>query len=412
MAIEEIESVDPEEPSQDVKKEDAPAIQEDDISPFEMVNSVESSPAVEVTSETRESKSAEENVVSEDAVVPPVENETPVEAPAQEETQKEAEKEAVEESNEALFLDYEKFETLLLNYFQGMKTMISSLNQKDRNVLDLSKELSDYRNGLEKSLFKSLASYLIGFRESLVKQNDDLKKYDYDLATLKDYFSMFADSFEGLLQDIQLVEEDDGTFTYNGKNIFASKVTPSFETTLPLATDIEIEKPIFHSMEDIETYMNEVNGKLLSLLKEKEVTDVLIGQAIKLNASVKNQECQVILYPVLRKLLRLKNEIQAQIDLIKDEEDKDTYVKLFKRALDRLIFEMDEILFECGISVESMPEIDSAYDTKTQMSLGYVNVGEDKQELHGKVAEAISPAYVFDGKVLKRAKVKIYRLVK
>ncbi len=409
MAIEEIELFDPEEPGQDVKKEETPTPQEDDECPFGSVNPAEAAPALEESAETGESKPVEENVVKEEETVPPVENETPVnEEPVKDEVAEEIK----EEVKEASFLEYEKFETLLLNYFQGMKTMISSLNQKDKNILDLSKELSDYRNGLEKSLFKSLASYLIGFRESLVKQNDDLKKYDYDLATLKDYFSMFADSFEGLLQDIQLVEEPDGTFTYNGKNIFASKAAPSFETTLPLATDIEIEKPTFHSMEDIEAYMNDVNGKLLGLLKEKEVTDALVSQAIKLNASVKNQECQVILYPVLRKLLRLKNEIQAQIDLIKEEEDKDTYVKLFKRALDRLTFEMDEILFECGISVESMPEIDSAYDTKTQMSLGYVNVGEDKQELHGKVAEAISPAYVFDGKVLKRAKVKIYRLVK
>ncbi len=402
MAIEVIDLFDPEEPSQDVKKVETPAPQEDDECPFGPGNPVEATPSIEVPIETGESESAEENV--EETAAQPVENEI--------QAQEEVREEAAEEPKEASFLEYEKFETLLLNYFQGIKTMISSLNQKDRNILDLSKELSDYRNGLEKSFFKSLASYLIGFRESLVKQNDDLKKYDYDLATLKDYFGMFADSFEGLLQDIQLVEEPDGTFTYNGKNIFASKTSPSLEVTLPLATDIEIEKPSFRSMEDIEAYMNDVNGKLLGLLKEKEVTDSLVSQAIKLNAAVKNQECQVILYPVLRKLLRLKNEIQAQIDLIKDEEDKDIYVKLFKRALDRLIFEMDEILFECGIGVESLPEIDSAYDTKTQMSLGYVNVGEDRQELHGKVAEAISPAYVFDGKVLKRAKVKIYRLVK
>lgn len=409
MAIEEIVLFDADETGQDINNEATPGPQEDGECPLGPVNPVGTAPTAKEEEKTGESKPEEAKSCREEEAVPPAGNETPAsEGPAKEEGIEEAK----DEAKEAPFLEYEKFETLLLNYFQGMKAMISSLNQKDKNILDLSKELSDYRNGLEKSLFKSLASYLISFRESLVKQNDDLRKYDYDLDTLKDYFGMFADSFEGLLQDIQLVEEPDGTFAYNGKNISAPKAAPSLETALPAVADIEIQKPTFHSMEDIEAYMGDVNGKLLGLVKEKEATDELVSRAIKLNAEVKDQECQVILYPVLRKLLRLKNEIRAQIDLIKGEEDKDTYVKLFKRALDRLTFEMDEILFECGIGVESMPEIDSDYDARTQMSLGYVNVGEDKKESHGKVAEAISPAYVFDGKVLKRAKVKIYRLVK
>lgn len=84
-------------------------------------------------------------------------------------------------------VDYSKFETLLLNYFNGMKEMIAALNQKDRNLLDLGKELSDYRQGLESVMFKSLASYLIGFRESLVKQKENL---------IRDQFKNFGVYFD------------------------------------------------------------------------------------------------------------------------------------------------------------------------------------------------------------------------
>lgn len=317
----------------------------------------------------------------------------------------------VQEVKEKEEVDYSKFETLLLNYFNGMKEMIASLNQKDRNLLDLGKELSDYRQGLESVMFKSLASYLIGFRESLVKQKDDLEKFDYDLDTLKDYFSLFKDSYEVLLADIGLTQQEDGTILYNSKDILAS-VCEVEELSLPKEEDKELEKPHLSSFDDIERYLKENNEEMIRILKEKEVVDLLISQCIKQTKKIKEQECQVILYPVLRKLVRFKERISSMIEEIQKEEDKESYLNSFKKDLEELISEMDDILFESGVTIQSLPEVGSDYDPKTQINLGYVGLEEKDADLHGKVALAFTPAYLFHDKVLKKAKIKIYRFTK
>lgn len=323
----------------------------------------------------------------------------------------ETSKPAMDNEGSSFVLDVEKMETMLLNFFKGMGTLISSSRQKDRNILELSNQVSQYKSGLKTVYFKSMSSYLIGFRESLVKQWEDLSHFDYDLETMKDYFSMFEDSLDGLFEDISLEQEGD-TYLYNGKDInkgTAEETTD--EIVLPSFEEEEIKKPEIHGMDDFESYLKEMEERLTSLLKSKETVDLIVSHCLSLENEVHNQQSQVILYPVLRKIVRLRGNLHEKVTAIQDVEDKTTYLVSFRIALEELLSEMDEILLCVGITVESVPEIESVYDPKSEMSLGYV-ITKDREDLHGKVAEAYSPCYMFEDKVLKKAKIKLYRFVK
>lgn len=341
-----------------------------------------------------------------------VENALPVQDEIDNEKAKTEEMKKENIGDDSFAFDVDRCENLLLNYFKGLDSLFSSYKKKDANLLSLSKELADYRTGLKKTLFKSLSTYFISYRESIVKQRDDLDNFDYDLDTLKEYFSLFEDNLEGLLLDINLVDNGNGSLLYNGKDInLNTELNKELEITLPIDEKEEFTKPEFHCMDDVEKYLSDMNEKMIRILKNKEIVDQLLDNAIALNSSVKRQETQVILYPVLRKVAKMKDSLRERILRIKDLEDEDAYLAEFKKNLKEMLDEMDDILLSCGITLDSIPEIGSEYDPKTMQSLGFIQI-QEKEDLHGKVAASYSPAYFFEGNVLKKAKIKLYRFVK
>ena len=315
------------------------------------------------------------------------------------------------QESDSLPFKLDEMEKLLLDFFKGMDSLISTTHQKDKNLIELSNQLSLYRAGMKSVFFKSMSSYLITYRESLVRQWENLEKFDYELDTMKDHFSMFEDSIDSLFQDIDLEEEQD-TWTYNGKDIDKTYQPNELEEIPPFKEEPEeMKKPEIHSMDDFSLFLQEMEEKEIKALKGKEYLDVLSSRLVALESEVRDQQCQVILYPVLRKLVRFRRNLLEKIETIKDVEDKTTYLYSFKLAMEELISEMDDILLSSGITIESLPEIESDYDPKTEMSLGYVLI-KDREDLHGKVAESYTPCYMFEDKVLKKAKIKLYRFVK
>lgn len=330
-----------------------------------------------------------------------------------EETKDESEKKEAETNQESDSFPFrlDEMEKLLMDFFKGMESLISTTHQKDKNLIELSNQLSLYRAGMKSVFFKSMSSYLITFRESLVRQWENLGKFDYELDTMKNHFSMFEDSIDSLFQDIDL-EEDKDTWTYNGKDIDRTYQPKELEELPPFQEEPEdMEKPEIHSMDDFSLFLKKMEGKEIKALKGKEYLDVLSSRLVALENEVREQQSQVILYPVLRKLVHFRKNLIEKIETIKNVEDKTTYLYSFKLAMEELISEMDDILLSSGITIESLPEIESDYDPKTEMSLGYV-LTKDREDLHGKVAESYTPCYMFEDKVLKKAKIKLYRFVK
>ena len=321
-------------------------------------------------------------------------------------------KEAETNQESASFLfNLDEMEKLLVDFFKGMDNLISTTHQKDKNLIELSNQLSLYRAGMKSVFFKSMSSYFITYRESLVRQWENLGKFDYELDTMKNHFSMFEDSIDSLFQDIDL-EEDKDTWTYNGKDINQTYQPKELEEIPSFQEEPEeMEKPKIYSMDDFSLFLKKMEEKEIKALKGKEYLDVLSSRLVALEEEVREQQCQVMLYPVLHKLVRFRKKLLEKIEAIKDVEDKTTYLYSFKLAMEELISEMDDILLSSGITIESLPEIESDYDPKTEMSLGYV-LTKDREDLHGKVAESYTPCYMFEDKVLKKAKIKLYRFVK
>ena len=164
--------------------EEAPAVE------VEQENKVETPLCSQCEVETVEEQPAQEIVADDEAVVENLESQ---DQEQQEEPQVEAEQPAQPQADDqpvAVAIsseDADKLVGAIDGHFNALRNLLKYNKDKDANVTKLTKELETYRDGIEESLIKSLAMFLIGVREDWKKSIKQFKERGLTVEEAKKY---------------------------------------------------------------------------------------------------------------------------------------------------------------------------------------------------------------------------------
>ena len=342
---------------------------------------VEEAPVEEAPVE--EAPVAEEPAAEEAA---PVE-EAPVEEPPVE-----------EEKNE-----WADLKVVIDNHFNVMKNMLKIIKVKDANISTLSAEISRYREGFVTPLFKSLALSLIAYREDCLKAVRDLSSREFTEEDAKKYIRYVRADYEDFQYNVK-IEYDGDKWLYNGKDI---EKVPSMKVQyqepkqfeLPDFADREVA-----TLEELLGYLKDVELYLEKVVTDMTEQDKLLAQYIS-HASLYEQGLnQIILYPVIRRIIQLGNFIELQLSAIDENKEysKERYFAL-QEAVANIVA---DILLDCGVRIINPKD---EFDPRMHRAIKFTQT--DDPELQGKIAARFSDGYVMgdEEKVIYPQKVDLYR---
>lgn len=358
---------------------------EEVLSDEEKKDSVFAAPLDEaVTEETPvEEAPVEEAPATEEAAV----EETPVEeAPVE------------EEKNE-----WADLKLVIDNHFNIMKNILRNTKTKDANVSSLSIEISKYREGFTAPLFKSLALGLISYREDCLKAIRDLSSREFSEEDAKKYIRYVSADFEDFLYTIKL-ENDGDRWLYNGKDI---EKVPNAKVMFKEPEQYELpdfENREVSSLEELLAYLKEVEAFITKVMNDTTEQDRLLAQYIAQSNLYEQGINQIVLYPVIRRIIRVGNFIDMQVEMIKEnnEYSKERYFTL-QESIANIIA---DILLDCGVKIINPKD---EFDPRYHRAIKFTQT--DDESLQGKIAARFSDGYVMgdEEKVIYPQKVDLYR---
>ena len=288
-------------------------------------------------------------------------------------------------------------------HFNIIKNMLKAIKTKDANISTLSAEISKYREGFVAPLFKSLALGLIAYREDCLKAVRDLSAREMTAEDAQKYIKYINADYDDFLYNIK-IENDGSKWLYNGKdieNIPAMRVQyqepKQFE--LPDFADKDVRTP-----EELMAYLKDVEAYIQQVINDSAEQDKLLAQYIDHATLYEQGLNQVVLYPVIRRIVQLGYFINAQIDDIKEKNayTKERYFALQENIADRVA----NILLDCGVKI--IPQKDE-FDPRMHRAIKFTQT--EDPELQGKIAARFSDGYAMgdEEKVIYPQKVDLYR---
>ena len=283
-------------------------------------------------------------------------------------------------------------------HFSTIEGLVRYSKTKDANVLTLSKQIQDYREGFVKNIYKRIALELIAFREecrkSIRELNDSITQ-----EVAEKYIGFLCDDYFDLMQNLGISKKDD-KYLYNGKLLDASLENAEFKE-VPLVESVQVEEYKIDSVEGLMEYLKTVENIIVSTLKNNSIIDSLLNDYIKIASIYEQGLYQVILYPTIRKIIGLYEVISGEKDILNNENAKDVYLK----KLEEIITSLEDILFLLDVSIDN--GLSDFYDAKTNRILKTLTT--DDPDANGKVAFRYTECYVMDDKVIYPSKVDIYK---
>ncbi len=314
-----------------------------------------------------------------------------------------------------------------------IKQLLMYTKGKDEIIAQLGKDLQHYRDGFTAWAFKPFVLALIDFRESCKKDILSLAKYDYDVERIKKNVTYLLEDFNELLLQNGL-EESDGAYLYNGQNI-SSPISYGASDTQAEGTETGDTEPVEPESEgsseaavtaesETTTDTDEVAAALdkaeeqtlsellesyytefLSALKDNSVLETAYLSSLKYSAKVDADNKLVYIYPALKRLIALKNNIAVKFGEL--SEDNAAAKETYREILDLTVGGIADTLEVMGCSVMVT---DDVFNTAQHRLLKAV--ATDDESLDRAICTKLTDAYTFEGKAIYLQKVEVYKFKK
>lgn len=310
-----------------------------------------------------------------------------------------------EEKVEAPEFDFQDIKTHLDTHFLNLRNLIKYTKEKDSNINKLNIELQKYRDGVEPILFKSIAMALISFREDCKKSMRDMQSYQKQVAEIDKLLRYLVLDYEDLLMNIGLELVDD-EYKYQGKSIYVKDVEfKVFDEVAMEQLDSEVTAQSISSTEDLLRYLQSVESEIKSILQNNAIQDQIVGKYIQQASAYENGIWNIVLHPVLRKLIGSFEKTKANVESIKALLTDDNCNQEYINVLDCVSLELGELLVECRVFIE--PVVDTQYDPKKHRILKILPT--EDESLSGQIANVYSDCYTMEGKVIYPAKIDVLK---
>lgn len=300
-------------------------------------------------------------------------------------------------------MDFSEFKCLIDSHFATIKNLIRYNKEKDENVLTLSKQLQTYRDGLENTLFKRVAMEFIEYRERCRKSLRDLASKTISVSEAEKYINYLKLDFDDLLENLDIKISNNATF-YNKKNInnepqkIRFSEIPKREEGDNDSTQIEIT-----SFEELTKYLQDRETTISDLIKNNTILDLTLKDYIVASSIYEQGLYQVVLYPVIRHIVKIYAELSNQIKELKITDSNAT--SFYAEKLTWIIEKIERFLEMCSVSID--PFVSETYDPKRQRILKMVET--DDVTLNGQVIYRYTDCYQMKDKIIYLSKVDVYK---
>ena len=301
--------------------------------------------------------------------------------------------------------DFQEMRTQLDAHFLNLRNLIKYTKEKDTNVNKLNVELQKYRDGIEPVLFKSIALALISFREDCKKSIRDMQNYKKQVADIEKLLRYLVLDYEDLLMNIGLESVDD-EYRYQGKSLALKHVDfKVFDAVIVEEHTSDIPVQDIVTAEDFLRYLQFIEAEIKKMLQNNAVQDQIIGKYIQQASAYENGVWNIVLHPVLRKLIGCFEKTKATVETIKPTLTEDNCNQVYIDALDLVSSDLGELLVECRVFIE--PVVETQYDPKKHRILKMIPT--EDETLNGRIANVYSDCYTMDSKVIYPAKIDILK---
>ena len=301
--------------------------------------------------------------------------------------------------------DFQEMRTQLDAHFLNLRNLIKYTKEKDTNVNKLNVELQKYRDGIEPVLFKSIALALISFREDCKKSIRDMQNYKKQVADIEKLLRYLVLDYEDLLMNIGLESVDD-EYRYQGKSLALKHVDfKVFDAVIVEESTSDIPVQDIVTAEDFLRYLQFIEAEIKKMLQNNAAQDQIIGKYIQQASAYENGVWNIVLHPVLRKLIGCFEKAKATVETIKPTLTEDNCNQVYIDALDLVSSDLGELLVECRVFIE--PVVETQYDPKKHRILKMIPT--EDEALNGQIANVYSDCYTMDSKVIYPAKIDILK---
>ena len=303
-------------------------------------------------------------------------------------------------------IDYAEVKSLIDSHFATVKNLIRYNKEKDANVLALSKQLQTYRDGLENTLFKRVAMEFIEYREGCRKSYRELAGKTISVQETEKYINYLKLDFEDLLENLDIRIVENAVF-YNKKDINDEPQKIEF-SEIPQIGEIELKSAQIEitDFEKLAKFLQESETAICEMIKNNTVLDLALKDYIAASAIYEQGLYQVILYPVIRHIVKIYVKLSDRIRELKIDDLNAT--SCYAEQLTWIIGEIDELLEICNVSID--PFVSDIYDSKKQRILKMIET--EDAELNGHVICRYTDCYLMDDKVVYLSKVDVYKTKK
>lgn len=316
------------------------------------------------------------------------------------------EKPAEVKAEPVVSIDFLEVKKLIHAHYVNVVTFLKYNKDKDANVNKLTKQMNAYREGLEATMFKSLAINVIGYRESCQKALRDLETREFGVEEFKKYLRYLNLDFQDLLSELGVEEKEPNKWTYNGKDLNADVAKGGVDESVPEVTYTPLPIMQVNSVEEMAAYLKASEELIQKTLQTNAVLDKTLGNYIEYCSLYEKGVYQVALYPVIRKLIKMGNELQEVCVELSEEATADDYKEQYVKTLEYAVEESENVLALCNVMIES--EGLEKFDGKKHRMLKAIKT--EDPALNGVVAKKYCDCYSMDDKIIYPSKVDVYRV--
>ena len=296
---------------------------------------------------------------------------------------------------------FERLGKLIEAHFNAVCNLLRYTKEKDANVMALSKQLQQYRDGVEGVLFKRIALDVIGYREDCRKSLRELG--EIAPADAKKYMGYLVQDYEDLLQNLGIegTEED---FTYHGKKpVCEGKIA---YRDIPAEEEIAVPAPDVTDAESLAAYLAACEDGIRAILARNTALDCVLSDYVAASSLYEQGVWMVVLVPVIRKMLACGRKLSELVEKETGQLQEDNASKSYADALAYALEICDGILEMCNVVIDGAAS--EVYDPKRHRILKMIPT--EDAALNGRVVNRYTDCYLMEEKVIYPSKVDVCKI--
>lgn len=297
--------------------------------------------------------------------------------------------------------DLNKIGGMIETSLQSIMNILRFTKEKDANTMALSRQLQQYRDGIESVLLKRYALEVIGYREDCRKSLRDLNEISIENA--KKYIGFLVQDYEDLLVNLG-IEGTEQACTINGKKIM-SEGAISYRD-LPTMEEISISPLMISDLDSLAAYLTACEDAIRIIAAHNTALDCVLSDYIAASSLYEQGVWGVVLFPIVRKLLWYKSKISALADEKIEGLREDNALQSYVDVLNFAIEVCDNILERCNIVIDCGES--NVYDSKRYRILKLIPT--EDPTLNGWIVNRYTDCYIMDEKTIYPSKVDVYKL--